>query len=581
MIYRRNFIRSGVVLIAMLDKALQLCSADFGCMWIRCGDVIRAGAIRGVTEEFSDFLLRERVPIDSDMAVARAVRERSVLHARDVREDEPYRRGVPLAVFSADRAGIRSILMVPLSKDDEGLGLLTIYRREVRPFTEKEIALVQNFAEQAVIAMENARLITETREALEQQTATAEVLGVINSSPGDLAPVFNAMLGRAMRLCEAAFGMLWTYEDGAFRAAVVHGAPPGFVEFVRQPMLPPYHPGSGLAHVLQGDDFTIHEDMSAEDIYRVGDPLRRAIVDLGGARSAVTMSLRKDKTLLGAFTIFRQEVRPFTDKQIALLQNFAAQAVIAMENARLLTETREALEQQTATAEVLQVINSSPGNLAPVFDSLLEKALRLCEAAFGVLIIWDGEQFHRAAFRGFPDELIAAMRQPLKPVPGGLADRLVRGERIIAIPDLLDPGDQLIGPGAQLLVRFGARSYIAIALSKDEALLGGIGHQPRILHRDDRLRREVLQERDLFFRKRVNLGLCIDKAPPLASALLSSQRSLRPRPTGSQPPRFFLRSRGPWRIGKGHRASTALPRWRGKRSNRCVGAISPPSHRHF
>ena len=149
-------------------------------------------------------------------------------------------------------------------------------------------------------------------------------------------------------------------------------------------------------------------------------------------------------------------------------------AELEAEPERRTAERNGALARESAIAEVLQVINSSPGNLAPVFDSLLEKALRLCEAAFGVLIIWDGEQFHRAAFRGFPDELIAAMRQPLKPVPGGLADRLVRGERIIAIPDLLHPGDQLIGPGAQLLVRFGARSYIAIALRKDEALLGGI-----------------------------------------------------------------------------------------------------------
>ena len=192
----------------MLDKALQLCSADYGVSWIRDRDVIRAGAIRGAAEEFTDFLLQERVPVNADMLVARAVRERSVIHLRDAKDSEPYRRGVPLAVFSADRAGIRTILMVPLWRKDEGLGLLTIYRREVRLFSEKEIALVQSFAAQAVIAMENARLITETREALEQQTATAEVLGVINSSPGDLAPVFDAMLDKALELCGAAFGTL-------------------------------------------------------------------------------------------------------------------------------------------------------------------------------------------------------------------------------------------------------------------------------------------------------------------------------------------------------------------------------------
>ena len=211
-------------------------------------------------------------------------------------------------------------------------------------------------------------------------------------------------------------------------------------------------PHSPAARLLGGEPFA-----HIPDLVEVDDPTMQIVAMETGVRTTLHVALRKNEELLGQIVAARQEVRPFTDKQIAMLQTFAAQAVIAMENARLLTETREALEQQTATAEVLQVINSSPGNLAPVFDSLLEKALRLCEAAFGVLIIWDGEQFHRAAFRGFPDELIAAMRQPLKPVPGGLADRLVRGERIIAIPNLLHPGDQLIGPGAQLLVRFGAQ----------------------------------------------------------------------------------------------------------------------------
>src|SRR5260370_1107158 len=210
------------------------------------------------------------------------------------------------------------------------------------------------------------------------------------------------------------------------------------------------------------------------DLYRTGHQGARWFVDIGGGRTVLTIALRKEDALLGALTVYRREVRPFTDKQIALLQNFAAQAVIAMENARLITETREALEQQTATAEVLQVINNSPGDLAPVFDAMLEKALRLCEAAFGLLIIWDGEQFHRVAFRGVPAELIEAMRQPLKPVLGGFADRLVCGEKVIAVTDLLEVAGQPIGPGAQLLINVGARSYVGVALRRDEALLGGI-----------------------------------------------------------------------------------------------------------
>src|SRR5204862_4577639 len=186
----------------------------------------------------------------------------------------------------------------------------------------------------------------EAREALEQQTATAEVLQVINSSPGDLAPVFNTMLDKAMRLCSAAFGYLMTYDGRHFQEVAHQGLPPAFAEY-----LPRLHqPGpSGLyARILGGSPFVQVSDLSEGEVYRTS-PLRQALVDLGGARTGIVVALRKDEVLLGVITIYRQNVRLFSDKEIALLENFAAQAVIAIENARLITETREALEQQTAT----------------------------------------------------------------------------------------------------------------------------------------------------------------------------------------------------------------------------------------
>src|SRR5437764_934633 len=265
--------------------------------------------------------------------------------------------------------------------------------------------------------MENARLITDTREALDQQTATAEVLQVINSSPGDLAPVFDAMLERALRLCEASCGHFRTSDGELLHLVASRGVPAAYAEFLRTPLRP--EPGNPLGRMLRGERVIVIADVADDEPYRAGDPVRRAFVELGGARSSVNVALIKDDKLLGTLTVYRQVVRPFSDKQIVLLQNFAAQAVIAMENARLMNETREALEQQTATAEVLGVINSSPGDLAPVFDAMLEKALRLCDAKIGTLWRYEGDQMEPVANRGAPPSYEAFLRQGLRPIGVG------------------------------------------------------------------------------------------------------------------------------------------------------------------
>jgi GAF domain-containing protein len=398
----------------------------------------------------------------------------------DAQSEQVYADRDPLRVATADLGGARSLLNVPMVKDGKLIGAIGIYRQEVRPFTDKQIALVTNFAAQAVIAIENARLLNELRqrtddltEALEQQTATSEVLKVISSSPGELEPVFNAMLENATRICAAKFGVLYRYVDDAFEPAAMLNAPPPYADFVlsRGRFLP--ESGNALDRALQTRQ-VIHTIDQAQE--QVPTPSSR----LAGARSQVIVPMHKDGDFVGAIAIYRQEVRPFTDKQIALVQNFAAQAVIAIENTRLLNELRqrtddltEALEQQTATSEVLQVISSSPGELEPVFKAMLENATRICDAKFGNLLMYREGAFEFVALHGAPLEYRELReRDPIiHPRPGSDLDLLRTTKRAVHIPDLaVEP----FGSNALVAVAK-ARAVLNVPLLKDNELLGSIG----------------------------------------------------------------------------------------------------------
>ena len=310
-------------------------------------------------------------------------------------------------------------------KDGELIGAIVIYRKEVRLFSEKQIALVKDFAAQAVIAIENTRLLNELRErtadlteSLEQQTATADVLRVISNSPGDLEPVFETMLASARRICKAEFGILYLCEGDGLRAVAMHNVPPVLAEARKRGVNRP-DPRTGVGLAVKTRQPVQIPDLSKEQAYLDGHPHVVASVELGGIRTTLNVPMLKEDQLIGAIVIYRQRIQPFEDKQIELVQNFAAQAVIAIENTRLLNELREVrLEQQTATADVLRVISSTPGELEPVFKTMLENAVRICDAKFGTLFRFDGDVSRPRRSVGTPATLVE-FQTATRPVQAG------------------------------------------------------------------------------------------------------------------------------------------------------------------
>jgi len=394
---------------SMLEKATRLCKASFGTLFLLEGESCRRVALHNAPAKYAEFTDKNPlIPYHQSPSLNRLIETKQAVHVTDMMVEEPE---TPVTKFG----NARSLVVVPMLKENELVGAIGIFRQEVRPFNDKQIELVTNFAAQAVIAIENTRLLNELRESLDRQTATSEVLSVISSSPGELGPVFQAMLENATRICQAKFGALFLYENNVIRVPAQFDLPPALAEYLTKRQGQPPIPGTTIDQIIR-----TKRAVHIPDLRETSQGLSSPAASLAGARSYLAIPLLKDEEVIGTIAIYRQEVQPFTDKQIELLTNFAAQAVIAIENTRLLNELRqrtadltESLEQQTATSDVLRVISSSPGELNPVFNAMLENAVRLCEAEFGHLFLYDREAFHTAALHSASLEHAEVRRRPV------------------------------------------------------------------------------------------------------------------------------------------------------------------------
>jgi two-component system, NtrC family, sensor kinase len=479
----------------MLEKAVHICDAKFGSLYLH-----EDGRLRLVAGNDVPQFLEARRGISFEPApgalLDQIMRSKQAGQIADLALTKPYMERHPGVVEAVELAGIRSAMAVPMLREDELIGVLAIHRREVLPFTEKQIALLTNFAAQAVIAIENARLLNELRqrtddltertteltEALEQQTATSEVLQVISGSPGNLQPVFASMLENAVRICDATFGNIYRWEGEALHHLAAHNTPPAFAEArKRSPRHPAPNTPAGRAVATRT---VVHvTDLAAEQAYiEQRDPATVAPVELGGVRTFVSVPMLKENELIGTFALARQEVRPFTDKQIELVTNFAAQAVIAIENARLLNELRqrtsdltESLEQQTATSEVLQVISSSPGDLQPVFATMLERAVRICDASFGNIYSLHGDEFRlSAAYKTPPAFAEYRKRSPIMRTSGSGLSVTTKTKNHVA--DLLAEEAHVDRDPAYVAAfeLAGVRTYLSVPMVKEDDLIGAL-----------------------------------------------------------------------------------------------------------
>src|SRR5262249_21963505 len=433
----------------------------------------------GAVPAYADIARRSTRP-GPQTVIGRIASTRQMVQVADLAASRGYAERDPLVVAAVEIGGVRSILGVPLFKEDALIGAIVLYRDEVRPFTDKQIELVKNFAAQAVIAIENTRLLGDLRqrtddlsESLEQQTATSEVLSVISGSVIDAQPVFEIIAKSAARLCNAQFCHVFRFDGQLIHLAATHGYTGEALDASRRMYPIPPSRDSAAARAILSSVVEQIPDVQADLEYTHGGAAR-----VMNFRSIVAVPMLQAGRPIGAIAVSRPEVGYFPERQIELLETFADQAVIAIENARLFDEVQartrelsESLEQQTATSEVLKVISSSTSELQPVFQAILENAIRICEAKFGHIVLLEGNLFRMAVQVNMPPKLAEyfSQRGAFEATLGSHLDRVMRTKQVSHTAD--DTAEAVQGIAAKY---GGARSIIAVPMLKDDVLIGAI-----------------------------------------------------------------------------------------------------------
>jgi GAF domain-containing protein/CheY-like chemotaxis protein len=429
--------------------------------------------LRAIAED--DPVLVERwkerfpVPLSREYMHGAALLDAQVLDIADVFDDTlPCHDGR----HRFQGSGYRAMTVVPMLREGQAVGAISVIRKSAGALGATQLDLLRTFADQAVIAIENVRLFNETQRSLERQTATAEVLRVISSSPSDLQPVYRSILEHITRLCQAHIGALYLFDGECLDAAATLGTTGEFAQLQQRGGRRPSRETPTRLAALERR--TVHViDLLSDPAF---NPAPRETYERENVRTVLSVPMLRDDQLIGVITTWRREVRPFDEQQIALVRTFADQAVVAIENARLFNETREALEHQTATAEILKVISASPIDVQPVFEAIAERAVTLCEAQTGGVTRFDGERLHLVAYHGLTPEATAAMRDAFPkaqpPDRGTLSGRAVLERRPVQVADVLADPDYALKNAAQ---RVGYRANLAVPMLREGRTVGAIG----------------------------------------------------------------------------------------------------------